>query len=77
MNDIYYVICETIDDEGEVLDWFECFNSDDCASAIRWAENHILDYVASEYEQLTVVAVPEDGHLYTNYDEHDIVWCSQ
>ena len=74
---IYYVVCETVDETGDVKDWFECFSSDDSSEAIRWAEGHVLDYVASEEEQLTVLAVPEDGHLYSDYDEHDIVWCSQ
>ena len=72
---IYYVICETIDEEGDVQDWFECFSSDDCSVAIHWAENHVLDYVASEDEQLTVVAV--DGPLYQGYYDGDVMWCSQ
>lgn len=76
---IYYVVCETVDDTGDVKDWFECFSSDDSSEAIRWAREHVLDYVASEDEQLTVLAVPEYGHsrLYSDYDEHDIIWCSQ
>ena len=74
---IYYVVCETVSDIGDVKDWFECFSSDDRSEAIRWAERHVLDYVASEDEQLTVLAVPEGSHLYSDYDEHDIIWCSQ
>ena len=73
---IYFVVCETIDEGGYVLDFFECFNTDCASDAISWAEQHVQDYVASEEEQLTVLAVA-NGDLYQNYDEHDIVWCSQ
>lgn len=72
---IYYVVCETVDDDGDVKDWFECFNSDDNGEAVRWAEEHVEDYVASEDEQLTVLAT--SGPLFQNYDEADIIWCSQ
>ena len=74
---IYLVVCETVDPEtGDVLDWFDCCEFDDCAAAIRWAENHVLDYVADESEQLTVLEVESVDRAY-NYEDAGVIWCSQ
>ena len=73
---IYLVVCETIDPETEnVLDWFDCCEFDDSAAAIRWAEEHVEDYVASENEQLSVLEIEETDRV-RDYEGAQLIWCS-
>ena len=74
---IYLVVCETIDPEtSDVLGWFDCCEFDDSGAAIRWAENHVLDYIADKSKQLTVLEVESEDRA-LNYEDAGVIWCSQ